>query len=75
MHDPNPANPDLMRLDNMLIAENIVESNGTPNNRIQDSTTIENAEYKKKLEQIQRIYQQEIEKHNQGDFTQQLHST
>jgi len=71
MHDPNPANPDLMRLDNMLIAENIVESNGTPSNRIQDSTTIENAEYKKKLEQIQRIYQQEIEKHNQGctEFT------
>ena len=65
MQDPNPPNPDLMRLDNMLIAEEIVEGN-TPQNRIQDQTTIENAEYKNKLGQIQRIYKQEIEKINQG---------
>merc|ERR1739844_262087 len=54
-----------MRLDNMLIAEQIVDGNP------QDQTTIENSEYKKKLEQIQRIYQQEIKKHNQGctEFT------
>jgi len=71
MQDQNPPNPDLMRLDNMLIAEQIVEGNVAPQNRSQDHTTIENAEYKKKLEQIQRIYQQEIEKHNQGctEFT------
>ena len=60
MQDQNPPNPDLMRLDNMLIAEQIVDGNP------QDQTTIENSEYKKKLEQIQRIYKQEIEKHNQG---------
>ena len=65
MQDPNPPNPDLMRLDNMLIAEEIVEGN-VPQNRIQDQTTIENAEYKNKLGQIQRIYKQEIEKINQG---------
>jgi hypothetical protein len=65
MQDPNPPNPDLMRLDNMLIAEEIVEGN-SPQNRIQDQTTIENAEYKNKLGQIQRIYKQEIEKINQG---------
>ena len=35
MQDPNPPNPDLMRLDNMLIAEEIVEGN-VPQNRIQD---------------------------------------
>jgi len=65
MQDQNPPNPDLMRLDNMLIAEQIVDGNP------QDQTTIENSEYKKKLEQIQRIYKQEIEKHNQGctEFT------
>merc|ERR1712021_121902 len=59
-----------MRLDTMLIAEQIVEGH-VPQNRIQDHTTIENSEYKKKLEQIKRIYQQEIEKHNQGctEFT------
>jgi len=70
MQDPNPPNPDLMRLDNMLIAEEIVEGN-VPQNRIQDQTTIENAEYKNKLGQIQRIYKQEIEKINQGctEFT------
>ena len=62
MQDQDPPNPDLMRLDNMLIAEQIVDGNP------QDQTTIENAEYKKKLEQIQRIYKQEIEKHNQGMY-------
>jgi len=70
MQDQDPPNPDLMRLDTMLIAEQIVEGH-IPQNRIQDQTTIENSEYKKKLEQIKRIYQQEIEKHNQGctEFT------
>ena len=62
MQDQDPPNPDLMRLDNMLIAEQIVDGNP------QDQTTIENSEYKKKLEQIQRIYKQEIEKHNQGKY-------
>jgi hypothetical protein len=38
MQDQNPPNPDLMRLDNMLIAEQIVEGN------LQDQTTIENSE-------------------------------
>merc|ERR1712008_108168 len=65
MHDQNPPNPYLMMLDNMLIAEQIVDGNP------QDQTTIENAEYKNKLGQIQRIYKQEIEKINQGctEFT------
>jgi hypothetical protein len=67
MQDQDPPNPDLMRLDTMLIAEQIVEGH-IPQNRIQDQTTIENSEYKKKLEQIKRIYQQEIEKHNQGNI-------
>ena len=69
MQDPNPPNPDLMRLDNMLVAEQIVEGGNVPQNRIQDQTTIENAEYKNKLEQIQRIYKQEIEKINQGTYS------
>jgi len=70
MQDPNPPNPDLMRLDNMLVAEKIVEGN-VPHNQIQDQTTIENTEYKNKLQQIQRVYKQEIEKINQGctEFT------
>ena len=65
MQDPNPPNPDLMRLDNMLVAEKIVEGN-VPHNQIQDQTTIENTDYKNKLQQIQRVYKQEIEKINQG---------
>ena len=67
MQDQDPPNSDLMRLDTMLVAEQIVEGH-VPQNRIQDHTTIENSEYKKKLEQIKRIYQQEIEKHNQGSI-------
>ena len=66
MENQDPPNPDLMRLDTMLIAEQIVEGH-VPKNHIQDHTTIEDSEYKKKLEQIKRIYQQEIQKHNQGN--------
>ena len=70
VQDQNPPNADLMRLDNMLIAEGISEENAAipMQNKQQDDMTIENSDYKKKLAQIRKIYHQEIEKHNQGTY-------
>merc|ERR1712027_232155 len=64
-----------MRLDNMLVAEGIMgpEKGGAPppQNLGQDSTAIEHSDYKNKLAQIRTIYQQEVEKYDQGcnEFT------
>lgn len=75
VQDENPPDPQLMRLDNMLVAEGIM-GNG-PDNKSpapvpgQDSTAIEHTDYKNKLAQIRQIYQQEVEKYDQGcnEFT------
>ena len=73
--DENIQDPQLMRLDNMLVAEGIVEQrSGMPpqhQNQSQDTPVIENSDYKKKLAQIKTVYQQEIEKCDQGcnEFT------
>ena len=73
--DDNPPDPQLMRLDNMLVAEGIMgpEKGAAPppQNLGQDSTAIEHSDYKNKLAQIRTIYQQEVEKYDQGcnEFT------
>ena len=76
VQDDNPPDPQLMRLDNMLVAEGIMgpekgQGAPPPQNLGQDSTAIEHSDYKNKLAQIRTIYQQEVEKYDQGcnEFT------
>ena len=74
VQDDNPPDPQLMRLDNMLVAEGIMgpdKGGAPPQNLGQDSTAIEHSDYKNKLAQIRTIYQQEVEKYDQGcnEFT------
>merc|ERR1712012_600550 len=75
VQDDNPPDPQLMRLDNMLVAEGIMgpDKGGAPppQNLTQDGTAIEHTDYKNKLAQIRTIYQQEVEKYEQGcnEFT------
>lgn len=74
VQDDNPPDPQLMRLDNMLVAEGIMgpEKGATPPQNLgQDGTAIEHSDYKNKLAQIRTIYQQEVEKYDQGcnEFT------
>jgi len=75
VQDDNPPDPQLMRLDNMLVAEGIMgpDKGGAPPPQplTQDGTAIEHTDYKNKLAQIRAIYQQEVEKYEQGcnEFT------
>ena len=70
----DPPDPQLMRLDNMLIAEGVCgpEKGQSPNPVQQDAdTTIMHSEYKVKLQQIRNIYNEELEKYDAGcqEFT------
>jgi len=71
----DPPDPQLMRLDNMLIAEGVSgpAKNGqpTPAPVQTPETTIQNSEYKSKLVQIRAMYIEEMEKYEQGcqEFT------
>merc|ERR1719340_495010 len=62
-----------MRLDNMLIAEGVAgpDKNGHGSPDINPETTIMHSEYKSKLIQIRTIYNEELEKYDQGcqEFT------
>lgn len=75
VQDDNPPDPQLMRLDNMLVAEGIMgpDKGGAPppSSLTNDGTAIEHTDYKNKLAQIRTIYQQEVEKYEQGcnEFT------
>jgi len=68
VQEDNLPDPQLMRLDNMLVAEGIM---GQAAQVQVDETAIEHSDYKKKLAQIRSIYQQEVEKYDQGcdEFT------
>ena len=63
VHDQcDPPDQNLMRLDNMLIAEGINNASGTTQATASGSnqdTTIENSEYKTKLNQIRKTYNEE----------------
>ena len=70
LNDEDPPDPQLMRLDNMLIAEGVAgpdkSGNATsPPSPMSGETSIEHADYKAKLTQIRSIYHQELEKYDQ----------
>ena len=64
----DPPDPQLMRLDNMLVAEGVVGmgDQGASRAMTTDNTTISHPDYKTKLAQIRTIYSEEMEKYQQG---------
>ena len=80
--DDDPPDPQLMRLDNMLIAEGVAgpEKGGganaaanaaaaaasTAGSPVGNEATIEHSDYRAKLSQIRTIYHQELEKYDQA---------
>jgi len=82
VHEDEPPDPQLMRLDNMLIAEGVsgpdkAGGGGGASAAVSASAasaseaTIEHSDYRAKLGQIRTIYQQELEKYDQAcnEFT------
>jgi len=77
LNDEDPPDPQLMRLDNMLIAEGVAgpdkggSATAPPTPLSSPETSIEHTDYKAKLSQIRNIYHQELEKYDQGcqEFT------
>ena len=80
VNDEDPPDPQLMRLDNMLIAEGVAgpEKGGGSQAALNaaaaissQETTIEHSDYKAKLAQIRTIYHTELEKYEQAcsEFT------
>lgn len=76
--EEEPPDPQLMRLDNMLIAEGVAgpekgSGNGanTAASSPQSENAIEHSDYRAKLAQIRQIYHQELEKYEQAcnEFT------
>jgi len=66
----DPPDPQLMRLDNMLIAEGVAGKNNQGISTTPE-VTIQNSEYKAKLVQIRNMYHEELEKYDSGcqEFT------
>jgi len=66
-----PADAQLMRLDNMLVAEGVAGPDKSAAIASSPETAIEHSDYKAKLSQIRTIYHQELEKYDQGcnEFT------
>jgi len=72
MQDDDPPDPQLMRLDNMLVAEGIQgPEKASPHTPPSSGTKIMDSEYNEKLSKIRGIYQQEMEKYDQAcnEFT------
>lgn len=77
MNEEEPPDAQLMRLDNMLIAEGVAgpdksgQATASPASLSSPETSIEHSDYKAKLSQIRGIYHQELEKYDQGcnEFT------
>jgi len=72
--DEDPPDPQLMRLDNMLIAEGVAgtdKAGGSGSSPTTAEATIEHSDYRAKLGQIRTIYNQELEKYDQAcnEFT------
>ena len=65
LEQEDPPDPQLMRLDNMLVAEGVVGA-AEQVRSTGDSTTITHPDYKNKLSQIRTIYSEEMEKYQQG---------
>jgi len=66
----DPPDPQLLRLDNMLIAEGVAGKGNAPI-ATNPEVTIQNSEYKAKLVQIRTMYHEELEKYDAGcqEFT------
>merc|ERR1719285_757059 len=77
INDEEPPDPQLMRLDNMLIAEGVAgpdkggSATAPPTPLSSPETSIEHTDYKNKLSQIRTIYHQEFDKYDKGckEFT------
>jgi len=77
LNEEEPPDAQLMRLDNMLIAEGVAgpdksgAATASPASLSSPETSIEHSDYKAKLSQIRAIYHQELEKYDQGcnEFT------
>jgi len=76
LNEDDPPDPQLMRLDNMLIAEGVAgpDKGGAatqPPPHVSSENTIEHSDYKNQLNQIRSIYHQELEKYDQScqEFT------
>jgi len=76
MNEDDPQDPQLMRLDNMLIAEGVAgpDKSGAANApppHVNPENTIEHSDYKNQLNQIRGIYHTELEKYDQScqEFT------
>ncbi|XP_065067878.1 pre-B-cell leukemia transcription factor 1-like isoform X2 [Rhopilema esculentum] len=73
--DEDQTDPQLMRLDNMLLAEGVAGPDKSGNAALAAAAVhdsqIENTEYKQKLAQIRQIYHTELEKYEQActEFT------
>ena len=69
LNDEDPPDPQLMRLDNMLAAEGVsgpdISAAAQQQSAVAGDTEIQHADYKAKLAQIRRVYQQELEKYDQ----------
>lgn len=71
LNEDDPPDPQLMRLDNMLIAEGVAgpDKSGSataPPPAVHTETSIEHSDYKAQLNQIRTIYHQELEKYEQS---------
>lgn len=68
LNEDDPPDPQLMRLDNMLIAEGVAgpdkAGNATAPPPLQTETSIEHSDYKAQLNQIRTVYHQELEKYD-----------
>ncbi|XP_065647651.1 pre-B-cell leukemia transcription factor 1 isoform X2 [Hydra vulgaris] len=67
----DPVDPQMVRLDNMLLAEGVAVDKTSPETISSHDSHIESSDYKMKLSQIRQIYQTELEKYEQAcaEFT------
>ena len=67
--EDEPPDPQLMRLDNMLLAEGVAGNDKSGSTAVAAAAVhdsqIENVDYKMKLSQIRQIYHTELEKYEQ----------
>lgn len=77
--EANSPDPQLLRLDKMLVAEGVTGPGGSLNNDLSDGpgdlgggpgdcNQIEHADYRAKLSQIRQIYHAELEKYKNVSF-------
>ena len=77
--EDEPPDPQLMRLDNMLLAEGVAGNDKSGSTAVAAAAVhdsqIENVDYKMKLSQIRQIYHTELEKYEQVCYNVKLSLT